>query len=60
VKVFAYSGKDENNTGQKKFLDMLDINGYVVRTKVVKKIKSGAGGVPRRLSRVSVSRQPLL
>jgi uncharacterized LabA/DUF88 family protein len=44
VKVFAYSGKDEHNTGQQKFLDMLEINGYIVRTKVVKKIKSGAGG----------------
>lgn len=38
VKCFAYTGIDENNTKQKKFLDMLDINGYIVRTKVVKKI----------------------
>ncbi len=41
VKCFAYSGLDENNTKQKKFLDMLEINGYVVRRKVVKKINLG-------------------
>jgi len=41
VKCFAYSGLDENNTGQKKFLDMLEINSYVVRTKIVKKINLG-------------------
>ena len=39
VKCFIYSGKDEHNTKQQKFLDMLEINGYIVRTKVVKKIK---------------------
>lgn len=44
VKCFVYSGKDENNTRQLKFLDMLEITGYVVRTKVVKKIKSHDGG----------------
>lgn len=32
---------DENNTKQKKFLDMLEINGYIVRTKNVKKIDLG-------------------
>ncbi len=41
VKCFAYSGLDENNTKQKKFLDMLEITGYVVRTKIVKKINLG-------------------
>jgi len=41
VKCFVYSGVDENNTGQRKFLDMLDINGYIVRTKSVKKIDLG-------------------
>ena len=41
VKCFAYSGLDENNTRQKKFLDMLEINGYIVRTKTVKKINLG-------------------
>lgn len=44
VKCFVYTGRDESNTKQSKFLDMLDINGYIVRTKVVKKIKSRAGG----------------
>lgn len=43
VKVFAYSGKDEHITRQLKFLDMLEINGHIVGTKVVKKIKSGEG-----------------
>lgn len=43
VKCFAYTGRDESNTRQSKFLDMLDINGYIVRTKVVKKIKSSDG-----------------
>lgn len=43
VKCFVYKGVDEFNTGQKKFLDMLDINGYIVRTKVVKKIRSRDG-----------------
>ena len=44
TKCFIYSGKDEHNTRQKKFLDMLEINGYVVRTKVVKRIKDREGG----------------
>ncbi len=44
VKCFVYSGRDENNTGQSKFLDMLDINGYIVRTKVIKKIRNREGG----------------
>lgn len=44
VKCFVYTGRDESNTKQSKFLDMLDINGYIVRTKVVKKIKSRDGG----------------
>lgn len=41
VKCFVYTGVDENNSGQKKFLDMLDINGYIVRTKAIKKIRTG-------------------
>ncbi len=45
VKCFAYSGVDEDNTKQKKFLDMLDIVGYVIRTKSVKKIKTKDGNV---------------
>jgi len=44
VRCFIYSGKDENNIRQLKFLDMLDINGYIVRTKTIKKIKSPDGG----------------
>jgi len=43
TRCFVYKGIDENNTGQKKFLDMLDINGYVLRTKVVKIIKNPMG-----------------
>lgn len=43
IKVFIYTGKDENNSAQQKFLDMLEINSYIVRTKVVKKIKSYDG-----------------
>lgn len=43
VKCFIYSGKDEQNSKQLKFLDMLEINGYVVRTKAIKKIKSLEG-----------------
>lgn len=44
TKCFIYKGVDETNTKQKKFLDMLDINGYILRTKVVKKIKKKDGG----------------
>ena len=44
IKCFIYSGRDEHNTKQLKFLDMLEINGYIVRTKVIKKIKNHAGG----------------
>jgi len=43
VKSFAYSGLDESNTGQRKFLDMLEINGFIVRTKVLKKIQGRDG-----------------
>jgi uncharacterized LabA/DUF88 family protein len=44
VKCFIYSGRGEHNTKQLKFLDMLEINGYIVRTKVVKKIRNREGG----------------
>lgn len=40
VRCFVYTGVDEDNTKQQKFLDMLDINGYIVRTKLVKKIRT--------------------
>lgn len=43
TKCFAYTGVDEYNSKQRKFLDMLDINGYIVRSKVVKRIRTGAG-----------------
>lgn len=43
VKCFIYTGRDESNTKQSKFLDMLEINGYIIRTKVVKKIRSHDG-----------------
>lgn len=41
LKCFVYKGVDENNYKQKKFLDLLDINGYIVRTKAIKKIRTG-------------------
>ena len=44
TKGFIYSGRDEYNTKQQKFFDMLEINGYIVRTKTVKKIKNHGGG----------------
>ncbi len=43
AKCFAYTGVNESNKGQHRFLDMLDLSGYVVRMKTVKKIKSGGG-----------------
>ena len=43
TKCFVYTGVDESNIGQKKFLDMLDINNYILRTKVVKVIKNPQG-----------------
>jgi len=44
MKCFIYKGVDEFNTGQRKFLDMLEINGYILRTKVVKRIKDRKSG----------------
>lgn len=44
IKCFVYKGIDEFNMGQRKFLDMLEINGYILRTKVVKKIKDHKSG----------------
>lgn len=43
TRCFVYTGVDESNIGQKKFLDMLDINGYILRTKVIKVIKKSKG-----------------
>ena len=44
TKVFVYTGLDENNTSQRKFLDMLTAHGFIVRTRVVKKFKKSDGG----------------
>lgn len=44
IKCFIFSGRDEYNTKQQKFFDMLEINGYIVRTKTVKKIRDRGGG----------------
>jgi len=43
TKCFLYTGVDELNSGQRNFLDMLDINGYIVRTKTIKKIRTSDG-----------------
>lgn len=40
VRCFLYTGVDEANTKQQKFLDMLNINGFITRTKLVKKIRT--------------------
>jgi uncharacterized LabA/DUF88 family protein len=39
VKCFIYLAYDENKQSEQKFLDMLDINGYILRTKAIKKIR---------------------
>lgn len=38
VRCFIYLAYDENKRSEQKFLDMLDINGYILRTKALKKI----------------------
>ena len=43
TKCFLYKGVDEHNSKQRKFLDMLEINGYIVRIKVVKIIRASDG-----------------
>jgi uncharacterized LabA/DUF88 family protein len=43
IKIFVYKGVDESNSKQKKFLDMLTANGFILRTKVIKKINSKKG-----------------
>lgn len=42
-KLFVYTAFDPDRPLQKKFLDMLDINGYIVRTKEVKRIRVAKG-----------------
>lgn len=41
LKCFIYLAYDENKEKERKFLDMLDINGYILRTKAIKKIQVG-------------------
>lgn len=43
TKVFIYKGIDENNTRQKKYLDMLSANKFILRTKTVKIINDKRG-----------------
>ena len=38
TKCFIYAAYDENKQAEQKFLDMLDINGYILRAKALKKI----------------------
>ncbi len=42
TKCFIYAAYDENRQTEQKFLDMLDINGYILRTKAIKKIQISA------------------
>jgi len=44
TKCFIYKGVDEFNAGQRKFLDMLEMNGYILRTKAIKRIKDKKSG----------------
>ncbi|MEW6610184.1 MAG: NYN domain-containing protein [Patescibacteria group bacterium] len=48
VKCFAYTAFNDNKVGERKFLDMLEINGYIVRTKVIKEINSSDGTSKRK------------
>jgi len=41
TKCFIYLAYDESRQSERKFLDMLDINGYILRTKALKKIPIG-------------------
>ena len=42
TKCFIYTAYDENRQSEQKFLDMLDINGCILRTKAIKKIQISA------------------
>lgn len=42
-KMFVYTATDSTRPQQKKFIDMLEINGYIVRTKEVKRIRVAKG-----------------
>lgn len=39
TKCFVYLAYDETREAERKFLDMLDINGYILRTRAIKKIE---------------------
>jgi len=39
TKCFVYVAYDESKQSERKFLDMLDITGYILRTKAIKKIR---------------------
>ena len=43
AKLFVYTGRNEANLSEVRFLDMLSAKGFIVRTRVVKKIKSKDG-----------------
>lgn len=43
TKIFVYKGVDEDNSNQRRFHDMLIAKGFILRTKLVKKIKSSKG-----------------
>ncbi len=42
-KIFVYTATDSERPQQKKFLDMLKANGFIVRTKEVKRIRVAKG-----------------
>jgi len=42
-KVFIYTASDKQRPQQQKFLDMLEMNGYILRTKEVKRIRVAKG-----------------
>ena len=43
TKIFVYKGADEYNLKQKKFIDLLNSKGFIVRTKSVKIINTRGG-----------------
>ncbi len=43
TKIFVYTGVDEDNQNEKKFLNMLKAKEFILKTRTVKKIKSGQG-----------------
>ena len=45
---FLYTGKISGDIKQQRFLDMLEITGYIVRTKEVKKIHAGKAAEKRK------------